>query len=445
MRNSCNLPPGPKGKWISGALPEFVSHRLDFLVDVAREFGDVATFRIGPRRIFLISNPDLIEQVLVTDAKHYIKHFGARAYKPVLGNGLVTSDGDFWLRQRRLSQPAFAKGRVVSYAPLMAELTERMLARWRSGDLIDVHYEFSALTSAIALKTLFDLDDAGDRERFAETLRLAFDLMSARIRSTVRIPAWFPTPANLRLQRAAAELFAVVDGFIAQGRARKAPGDDLLSRLVLAQDDDGTRMTDRQLRDEMMTLYLAGHETTALTLSWSWYLISRHPRVEEKLLAEWQRVLGGRAPSPDDLPNMPYTDAVITEAMRVYPPVYLIGREATTELEIGGYQVKQGYTIFMSQWVNHRDPRYFPEPEEFRPERWEDGLAKRIPKYAYYPFGGGPRVCIGNTFALMEAAILLAAVGQQFRFTVMPDAVVELNPQITLLPKFGIPATLQRR
>jgi len=215
--------------------------------------------------------------------------------------------------------------------------------------------------------------------------------------------------------------------------------------LVLAQDDDGTRMTDRQLRDEMMTLYLAGHETTALTLSWSWYLISRHPRVEEKLLAEWQRVLGGRAPSPDDLPNMPYTDAVITEAMRVYPPVYLIGREATTELEIGGYQVKQGYTIFMSQWVNHRDPRYFPEPEEFRPERWEDGLAKRIPKYAYYPFGGGPRVCIGNTFALMEAAILLAAVGQQFRFTVMPDAVVELNPQITLLPKFGIPATLQRR
>ncbi len=445
MRSSCKLPPGPKGTWISGGLREFASHRLDFLVDVAREFGDVATFRFGPRRIFLISNPDLIEQVLVTDAKHYVKHFGARAYKPVLGNGLVTSEGDFWLRQRRLSQPAFAKSRVVSYAPLMAELTERMLARWRPGDQVDMHYEFSALTSAIALKTLFDLDDAGDRERFAETLRLAFDLMSARIRSTVRIPTWFPTPANLRLRRAVAELFEVVDGFIAQGRARKDPGDDLLSRLVLAQDDDGTRMTDRQLRDEMMTLYLAGHETTALTLSWSWYLISRHPRVEERLLTEWQRVLGGRAPSPDDLPNMPFTDAVITEAMRVYPPVYLIGREATTELEIGGYQVKKGYTIFMSQWVNHRDPRYFPEPEEFRPERWEDGMAKRIPKYAYYPFGGGQRVCIGNTFALMEAAIILAAVGQRFRFTVMPDAIIDLNPQITLLPKNGIPATLQRR
>lgn len=204
-------------------------------------------------------------------------------------------------------------------------------------------------------------------------------------------------------------------------------------------------MTDTQLRDEAMTLYLAGHETTALTLTWSWALLAQHPRVEEKLVAEWKRVLDGRIPTPEDLPNLPYTDAVITEAMRVYPPVYLIGREATTELELGGYRVKKGYTVFMSQWVNHRDPRYFPNPEEFRPERWEDGLAKRIPKYAYYPFGGGPRVCIGNTFALMEAAILLAAVGQRYRFTLDPDAALDVNPQITLLPKYGIPATLQLR
>lgn len=204
-------------------------------------------------------------------------------------------------------------------------------------------------------------------------------------------------------------------------------------------------MTDRQLRDEMMTLYLAGHETTAATLSWSWYLISQHPQVEEKLTDEWEHVLGGRPPTPADLPNLPYTDAVITEAMRVYPPVYLIGREATSNLQLGGYRVKKGYTIFMSQWVNHRDPKYFPDPEAFRPERWEDGLARRIPKYAYYPFGGGQRVCIGNTFALMEAAIILASVGQQFRFTLDADAVIDVNPQITLLPLFGIPATLQRR
>lgn len=439
------LPPGPKGTWIRGNLRQFSDQRLKFFLDVGRTYGDLSSFRFGPRRIFLATDSDLIEQVLVTDAKHYIKHFGARAYKPVLGNGLVTSEGEFWLRQRRLSQPAFLKNRVLSYAPMMTQLTDRMLSHWRPGELMDVHFEFSSLTSAIALKTLFDLDDPGDRERFTETLRLAFDLMSARFRSLVRLPTWLPTPANLRLKRAVAELFQVVDGFIAQGRARKEPGDDLLSRLVAAQDDDGTRMTARQLRDEMMTLYLAGHETTALTLSWAWYLLSQHPAAEEKLVAEWQRVLGGRTPNADDLPNLPYTEAVLTEAMRVYPPVYLIGREATCNLELGGYRVKKGYTVFMSQWVNHRDPKYFPDPEAFRPERWENGLARRIPKYAYYPFGGGQRVCIGNTFALMEAAIILAAVGQKYRFTLMPDAVIDVNPQITLLPKFGIPATLMRR
>ncbi len=243
----------------------------------------------------------------------------------------------------------------------------------------------------------------------------------------------------------AAHLYRVVDGFVAAGRARKEPGDDLLARLVAAQDDDGSRMTDTQLREEAMTLYLAGHETTALTLSWSWYLLARHPEAEATLAAEWARVLGGRAPTPDDLPHLPYTDAVLLEAMRVYPPVYLIGREATRDLELGGYRVRKGTTVFMSQWVNHRDPTHFPDPEAFRPERWLDGLARRVPKYAYYPFGGGPRVCIGNTFALMEAAILLATVGQRFRFTVDPGVVVGTKPQITLLPDRDIPATLQLR
>jgi cytochrome P450 len=440
------LPPGPKGSLIGGSLRDFTTQRLDFFVRVAREYGDLASFRFGPRRLFLVSRPDLIEQVLVTDAKHYIKHFGARAYKPVLGNGLVTSEGDFWLRQRKLAQPAFLKNRVLSYAPVMSDLTRAMLARWRPGQAVNVHEEFSNLTSAIALKTLFGLDDPGDREEFVASLRLAFDMLSARFRNLIKMPMWFPTPRNVRTNRAIAHLYRVVDGFIAQGRTRKEPADDLLSRLVAARDDDGSGMTARQLREEAMTLYLAGHETTALTLTWSWYLLSQHPEAEAKLVEEWQRVLGGRSPTPDDLHNLPYTDAVITEAMRVFPPVYLIGREAIRDLELGGYRVRKGTTIFMSQWVSHRDPRYFgPDPEAFRPERWLDGLAKRIPKYAYYPFGGGPRVCIGNTFALMEAAILLATVGQRYRFTLDPDAVIETNPQITLLPKYGIPATLELR
>ncbi len=439
-------PPGPKGTFVRGNYGQFANRRLDFFLDVAREYGDLAYFRFGPKRILLASHPDLIEQVLVTDAKHYVKHFGARLYKPVLGNGLVTSEGDFWLRQRRLSQPAFLKARVQSYAPVMTEITDRMLADWHPGKRVDVHFEFSSLTSAIALKTLFGLDDPGDRAAFTDSLREAFDLMSAKIAVGLRAPSWFPTRSNRRLKTAVAHLNRVVDGFIAQGKARKEPGNDLLSRLIAARDTDGTRMTDRQLRDEAMTLYLAGHETTALTLTWSWHLLARHPEAERKLVAEWQRVLGGRTPTADDLPNLKYTEAVITEAMRVYPPVYLIGREATKDLELGGYRVPKGYTIFMAQWVSHRDPRYFgPDPEAFRPERWEGGLAQRIPKYAYYPFGGGPRVCIGNTFALMEAALLLATVGQKYRFTLEHDGPPEFDPQITLLPMNGVPTVLSRR
>ena len=439
------LPPGPRGTLLGGNIHQFRTDILDFLLETARDYGPLASFRVGPRQVFLASGPDLIEQVLVTDAQHYIKHFGARAFKPVLGNGLITSEGAFWHRQRKLIQPAFLKTRVQSYAPVMAELTNQMLDSWTPGKRVQLDFEFEVLTSKIALKTLFDLDDRGDHERFDGVLKLAFNLMNERLRRIFKLPLWVPTPANRRLKSAVAELDQTVQSFIAAGRSRQHPGDDLLSRLLVAQHEDGTRMSDRQLRDEAMTLYLAGHETTALTLAWSWYLLSQHRRVEEKLVSEWKRVLRGAPPSSAHLSRLPYTAAVIAESMRLFPPVYVIGREATTELELGGYRVKPGYTVLMSQWVNHRDPKYFPEPEEFRPERWEHGFSKRIPKFAYYPFGGGQRICVGSAFALMEAAIILAAVGQRYRFTLDPDAVIGIKTQITLLPANGIPATLERR
>jgi cytochrome P450 len=438
------LPPGPKGSRISGNLNQIGPRRVDFFMDLARTYGPLASFRIGRWRLFLASDPELIQQVLVTDAKFYIKHFGARTFKPVLGNGLVTSEGDFWLRQRRLLQPAFLKAQVLSYAPVMADLTEAMLTKWSPGRAVNLEFEFSSLTSAIALKTLFGLDDQGDRERIDESLRLTFDLLTDRLDMPFQWPLWLPTPANIRLNRSIAEVQRVVDGFIAAGRARPR-GTDLLSTMIAAQHDDGTGMSDQQLRDEAMTLYLAGHETTALTLTWSWYLLSQHPASEQKLVKEWQRVLRGRAPAASDLAALPYTSAVISEAMRIYPPVYVIGREATTDLELGGYRVKRGYTVLMSQWVSHRDPKYFPDPERFLPERWLSGLATRLPKFAYYPFGGGQRICIGSHFALMEAAIILATVGQRYRFTLDPDAVIDIKPQITMPPKYGMPATLTRR
>jgi len=439
------LPPGPKGTFLMGNLKDFVTKRLDFLTETAREFGDISRFRFGPRRIYLINHPDLIEQVLVTDSKHYIKHFGARIYKPILGNGLVTSEGDFWLRQRRLSQPAFLKHRIASYATAMTDFTETMLDTWQPGSYTDIHSQMSGVTSAIALKTLFDLVNDTDRSTFTTSLREVFDLLSLRFRRPIPIPDWIPTPNNRRLKRRLAELAAVVDGFIQVGKARKEPGNDLLSMLLAAKDEDGTRMSDAQLHDEIMTLYLAGHETTALTLSWTWYLLAQNPQVEDLLATEWKVVLHGRTPTADDIPKLPYTEAVITEAMRMLPPVYLIGREATKNLELGGYRVPKGTTVFMSQWVTHRDPRWFEKPDEFKPERWTGGLMKRLPKYAYYPFGGGPRVCIGNYFALMEAALILATVGQRWKFTIDHERIVDYWPSITLLPRDGIWATLQPR
>ncbi len=439
-------PSGPKGRLLYGSLTDFVDRRLDFLTDCARDYGDICSFRFGPRRVFLVNHPDLIEQVLVTDARHYVKHFGARAYKPVLGNGLVTSEGDFWLRQRRLAQPAFLRSRLVGYAPLMVGLTEKMLAAdWHDGRPVDVHMELSRLTSAIALKTLFNLDAGAERNAYTETLRDVFHLLSARFRTLVRLPTWVPTPSNLRLKRGLRRLRGLVDGFIEQCRSRKQPGDDLMSRLILAQDEDGSRMTETQLRDEAMTLYLAGHETTALTLSWTWYVLAQHPHVEEKLQAEWSAVLGGRAPMVDDLSRLTFTEHVITESMRLYPPVYIIGREPVADRELGGFMVPRGTTVFMSQWVTHRDGRFYESPLEFRPERWQDGLAKRLPKYAYFPFGGGPRVCIGNSFAMMEAVLLLATIGQRYRFTLEPEPKVTFDLGITLLPENGIPAVLRRR
>lgn len=439
------LPPGPPGHWLLGSLRDFGRERLGFFVRVARDFGDVTTFRLGPKRMLLVNRPELIEQVLVTDAKHYIKHFGTRVYTPVLGNGLVTSEGDFWLRQRRLSQPAFHRQRLMRYSEEMTRLAVAMGERWSAGTRCNVHDEFSALTSQIALKTLFDLEQEGDRETFVVTLREVFDLLSLRFQRLLPRPLWLPTPTNRRLRRGLRVLDGVIQGYIDKARARKEPGNDLLSVLVRATDTDGSSMTDQQLRDEAMTLYLAGHETTALALTWTWFLLATHPDVEEELLAEWARVLGGRPATIEDMPNLELTGRVIQESMRVYPPVYVIGREATREMELGGYRVKRGWTVFLSQWVTHHDERWFPNPWAFKPERWANGAAEQVPKYAYFPFGGGPRVCIGAEFSRIEAVLILATLGQRWRFTVESSTPPEVWPTITLLPKDGLWATLAKR
>ncbi len=439
------LPPGPRGTLVGGSLAEFRRSRLDFLTHCARDYGDVAQWRLAHRRVYLVSDPNLIEEILVTQSRHFIKHFALRLNPLVLGKGLLTSEGDFWLKQRRLAQPVFNRTRIASYGSVMTDQAARVLADWKPGEARNIVPEMMRLTLGIAAKTLFDAEVGGEAQIVVEALQVLMDNFLSRFNSLLPPPIWLPTPGNLRLRRAIRRLDEILYGFIRQRRAHPAASDDLLSLLLHARDEaDGTGMTDRQVRDEAMTLFLAGHETTALALSWTWYLLAQHPEVEAKLHAEVDAVLAGRVPTADDQPRLRYTEMVALESMRLYPPAYTIGREALVDCDIGGYLVPRGTTVLMSQWVLHHDPRYFPEPQRFRPERWETETA-RLPKFAYFPFGGGPRLCIGNTFAMLELVLVLATIAQRYHFRLQPGHAVTPLATFTLRPTPGIPALIVPR
>jgi cytochrome P450 len=432
-------PPGPKGHWLTGHLRQLAGDRLAFLRACAREYGDVVHLRFGRRPAYLLSHPDLVEAVLVTHQRDFVKSWVIRLLRPVLGDGLLTSDGDHWLRQRRLVQPAFHRARVAAYADTMVRHAERMLAGWRAGETRDVHAEMTRLTLGIVAETLFGADVSAHADRVARALSVLMASFTARRASLVSVPLAVPTPGNLALRRATRRLDALVYGMIRDRRAGGGGRDDALSLLLEARDEaDGRGMTDRQVRDELITLFLAGHETTANALSWTWYLLARHPAVGARLAVELRDVLGGRAPAAADLPRLAYADAVVREAMRLYPPAHSMSREPLREVELGGYRVPPGTMVFMSPWVIHRDGRFFDDPEAFAPDRWMDGLARRLPRFAYFPFGGGPRVCIGSAFATMEAVLLLATIAARFRPRLAPGEEVVADASVTLRPRGGV-------
>jgi cytochrome P450 len=444
--SAVKFPPGPKGTWLGGHLGLYKSGRLNFFTRCAREYGDVVSLRFGYRRIFLVSHPDIIESIVLTNSRNFIKHFALRLNPLVLGKGLLTSESDFWLRQRRLIQPAFGRQRIAAYGGDMVAAARRVLDSWKPGEQRDILTEMMRLTLDIAARTLFGADVSSEAGAISQALQVLQDTFLVRFNSIMPLPTYIPTPRNLRLRRAVRQLDAIVYDMIRKRRQSNEERGDLLSILLHARDeDDGSRMTDRQLRDEAMTLFLAGHETTALALSWTWALLAQNPMAEEALLAEVQTVLNGRLPTVEDWPKLRFTEYVVTEAMRLYPPAYVIGREALADCDIGGYPARRGTTALMSQWVVHRDPRFFDKPDEFRPERWADGLAQRLPKYAYFPFGGGPRLCIGNTFAMMETTLVLATIAQRYRFTLAPGHQVAVQPTFTLRPLHGIQAILTPR
>ncbi len=441
-----SLPAGPKGHWLLGHLPGFARDRLGFFESCAREFGDFVPLRLGSRRVVILSHPDLIEEVLVTKNRHFEKHFALRTTRRTLGKGLLTSEGDFWRRQRRLAQPAFHRDRVAAHAAVMVELTERMLDGWGDGETRDAQADMLGLTLEIVAKTLFGAEIAGETAEASVAMETVMRCFTARVGKFFLLPDSWPTPGNLRLRRAAARLDRLIFAMIAARRASGEDRGDLLSMLLAAQDEDGGGgMSDTQLRDEAMTLFMAGHETTANTLAWVWTLLASHPEAESKLHEELDEVLGNRPPTFADLPRLPFAERVVTEALRVYPTVWVVGREAVEPCEIGGHPIKVGTTLFMSQWVVHRDPRFFDDPKSFRPDRWADGLARRIPRYAYFPFGGGPRICIGNGFAMMEAILLLAAIARRYRLALAPDAQVQPLATMTLRPDKGVKVVLKAR
>jgi cytochrome P450 len=441
------IPPGPRGHFLSGSLPEFRSDRLGFLTACAREHGDLTSFRLGPRRLYLASHPDLIEQLLVTGERAFPRRPHLLTMNRVLfGESLTVSHGEFWSRQRRLCQPAFRKSRVDATGSLMASCAERLVANWADGAVLDMHQEVMSLTMQIAAKTVFDIDVTNEGQIVIGSLNTIMAYLDARFSSLLQLPDWVPSRENLRLRRLMRMLDAMVYDLIRERRASGENRGDILSMLLSAEDEAGNRMTDAQVCDEAQNLFMAGIETTALSLCWTWYLLARHPEVEARLVEEWRTVLGGLSPTVADVPRLAYTGQVISESMRVRPPSYMIGREAAHDLNLGGYRIPGGANVLMSQWVLHRDPRWFDAPEQFQPERWANGLTSRLPRGVYIPFGIGPRSCIAGRFALLEMILLLTTIGQRYQLAQeTPGHVVRPWPSFALRPGGGMRMRLQRR
>ncbi len=440
-------PPGPKGKPFFGHLFVFRRDPIGFLMDIARDYGDIVRFKVGPQNIFLFNHPDYIKDVLVTYNRNFIKSRGLERTKVLLGEGLLTSEGDFHHRQRRLIQPAFHRQRIAAYAVVMTDYGARMRERWQDGTTLDIAQEMKRLTLAIAGKTLFNADVESEANEIGEALTISMDEWRTRVLPFSELFDKLPLPGNRRLQRAQNRLDATVYRIINEHRAGGVDQGDLLSMLLHAQDEegDGGRMADKQLRDEALTILLAGHETTANALTWVWYLLSENPDVEGTLHAEIDMVLAGRLPTLNDVSCLHYTEMVFAEAMRLYPPAWILGRRAISDYEVANYLLPAGSVIFMSPYVMHRDPRYFPDPLRFDPKRWTPESRALQPRFSYFPFGGGPRQCIGEAFAWMEGVLIIAILAQNWRMRLVPGHPVELLPLVTLRPKYGMRMTLERR
>mgnify|MGYP000377401550 FL=1 len=425
-------PPGPSGKPVVGSLVEYTSDSYEFVERLAREYGDLAYYEILGTPFYQVNSPEGIEHVLVQNNQNYVKgELFQESLGPVLGNGLLNSDGEFWRRQRHLIGPAFEPDRIAEYAETMVERTEQIAARWRDGAVRDVNEDMMELTLEIVADALFGVDVGRDVDTVADSLEVVMNYQEGV--SADMLPVDVPTPGKIRLRRAIDDLEDVVYRIIDE-RARN-PGDDVVSRMLSAEDDEGQSMSREQIRDEVMTLLLAGHETTALALTFTFFLLAQRPEVERRLLDELDEALGGDPPTIGEIRDLPYLEQVVEESMRLYPPVPGIVREATARDEIAGYTIPEGATISINQWSVHRDPRFYDDPMAFRPERWTDEMRAELPSLAYFPFSAGPRRCVGDRFAMLEAKVVLATLLQRYHLELVSSLELDLVGTITTRPR----------
>lgn len=420
---------------------------LGYMLKSARQFGNFYAIWIGDKPIYVISDPELAREILVERAKEFHKADLVKgALAPVAGNGLFANEGEFWRRQRKLAQPAFHHARIEAYGVTMVQQTLEMLAGWQSGETRDIAEEMTQLTLGIVNKTLFNVDMhlRAQADHIGALMTTILSAVNDRINNYN--PLWERLFHTTQRREAAAlqELFAIIEGIINEHRRQGTDTGDLLSMLLAARDDEGNPMSEQQLRDEVITLFIAGHETTANALAWSFYLVARHPAVEAQLVQELA-ALQGKTPTMRDLPQMPYSEQVVKEAMRLYPPAGGVTRQPIHDIELGGYPIAKGSTIAISTYVMHHDPALFPDPERFDPDRFTAENEAKLPKYAYLPFGGGPRICIGNSFAMLEARLILLTVLQRFSLQMASDKPVRAQQVFTLRPKGGLPMNVQKR
>lgn len=445
-RSDVQRPPGPRGLETIKVQLDFARDQIGCFAGIARRYGQASSFRLGNFDAYLFTDPEAIEQVLLREHASFHKDALTRELTELLGQGLLTSEGDAWRRQRRLISPAFRRRHIAHYADVMVEQTDRVLAGWRDGQVRPLHSDMMEVTLRIVVQTLFNLELEREVAEVSECLDTVMAGFHEQAHTLWRfVPDVFPTPMQRRFEEAVARFNDMIFDLIDARRQDATEGDDLLYQLLAAVDEEGNQMTDAQLRDEVITLFLAGHETTALAIMYAWHLMTDHPWVMHKVYDEVDAVLDGARPTAEDTQRLPYVRATLQETMRLYPPAWIIGREAIEEVDIAGWTVPKGAQALMPQSVVHRDERWYDQPDLFQPQRWLDGLEDDLPRFAYFPFGGGPRICIGNYFAMMEAILVVARMVQTFEFEDVSPAPLRTQPSVTLRPATPIEMKVRRR